>query len=165
MIELLSGEGDPFGRSRFEPGHFTASAFIASPGLDSMLLIFHPRLGRWLQPGGHVEPGDEDLLMTARREVEEETGFGVDELAVEPAGVFDLDIHPIPATESEPAHLHYDVRFRFRAGAGGGPARTGDHELRWFPTAPARRSTDDPSVTRVLDKWFGGRDGDRKETK
>ncbi len=41
---------------------------------DRVLLLLHPKLGRWLPPGGHVEPNElpDDAAV---REVEEETGL------------------------------------------------------------------------------------------
>lgn len=107
--------GDPFRRDHFVPGHFTASAFILSPAGDALLLIHHRKLGRWLQPGGHVEPDDGDLLSAARRECAEEVGLHG--LPLDPLfqGPFDLDVHEIPASGDSPAHEHFDVRFLFRA--------------------------------------------------
>ena len=39
MVELCESIADPLSRSSFEPGHFTASAFILSPERDALLLI------------------------------------------------------------------------------------------------------------------------------
>ena len=75
MLDLIENHGDPFSRSRFDPGHFTVSALVLPPDGSSLLMIFHTKLGRWLQPGGHVEPSDADLQAAARREVVEETGL------------------------------------------------------------------------------------------
>lgn len=50
---------------------FTASALVVEDG--RVLLVDHPSLGRWVQPGGHVEPG-ETPDEAAIREVGEETG-------------------------------------------------------------------------------------------
>jgi ADP-ribose pyrophosphatase YjhB (NUDIX family) len=49
----------------------TVAVFVVHEG--QVLLLFHPRLGRWLPPGGHVEPNElpDDAAV---REVEEETG-------------------------------------------------------------------------------------------
>lgn len=105
-------EPGPFSRNLFEPGHFTASAFVLSPSRAELLLILHRRLGLWLQPGGHVEASDVSLLAAAEREVREETGVAQPQLLVP---YFDLDIHEIPATASTPAHLHFDVRALFLA--------------------------------------------------
>ena len=55
-------------------GHFTASAWVLDLDTQSVLLIHHSKLDRWLQPGGHAD-GDADLLSVAQREVWEETGL------------------------------------------------------------------------------------------
>jgi 8-oxo-dGTP pyrophosphatase MutT (NUDIX family) len=115
MLALLDVPGDPFARDHFVPGHFTASAFVLSPARDALLLIHHSKLHRWLQPGGHVDAGDPDVLFAAQREVEEEVGL-VDLSPAEPgAGLFDADVHRIPARRAEPEHEHFDLRFAFVA--------------------------------------------------
>ena len=68
MVELTEREA-ACERSHFAPGHFTASAFVLSPDRRELILIHHKKLGIWVQPGGHVETSDEDLLSAARREV------------------------------------------------------------------------------------------------
>jgi 8-oxo-dGTP pyrophosphatase MutT (NUDIX family) len=108
----LLGGSDPTDRNRFDPGHFTASGFVVSPDGSSLLLIHHRRLDRWLQPGGHIDPGDPSPIAAAAREVYEETG--VETSPIE-SGLIDLDIHSIPARDPEPDHEHFDLRFAFRA--------------------------------------------------
>lgn len=54
---------------------FTASVFIVHEG--KVLLHMHKKLGKWLQPGGHIEL-DEGPDETARKEVREETGLVVE---------------------------------------------------------------------------------------
>ncbi len=54
--------------------HFTVAVFVAHAG--RVLLHFHPKLGRWLPPGGHIED-DELPDAAAVREVFEETGVPV----------------------------------------------------------------------------------------
>jgi 8-oxo-dGTP pyrophosphatase MutT (NUDIX family) len=58
--------------------HATAGAFVfaQSGGAWKLGLIEHPRLGRLMIPGGHVE-GDEHCAQAAVREVAEETGLRV----------------------------------------------------------------------------------------
>jgi len=60
MLELLEARA-PTSRSHFTPGHLTASGFVLSPERDAVLLIFHKKLGIWVQPGGHIEDGDDSL--------------------------------------------------------------------------------------------------------
>lgn len=109
MLRLAHELGDPL--SRDEPSaHFTASAFVIDPSVRHACLVTHVKLGRLLQPGGHVEPGDISLEAAALREAKEETAL---ELAFHPTAPrpFDLDIHEIPARPAEPAHFHLDVRY------------------------------------------------------
>ena len=97
--------------SRTQPrAHFTASAFIIDASCGRTCLIRHAKLGRLLQPGGHIDDRDISVEAAAYREAREET-----ELALGPhphaPRPFDLDIHPIPPRGGEPAHMHLDVRF------------------------------------------------------
>lgn len=94
------------------PGHITGSAWIVDASKTYALLVHHAKLGKWLQPGGHAD-GDENVLNVALREAEEETGLI--NLKLSTNGVFDLDIHSIPARKDFPEHLHYDIRFSFIA--------------------------------------------------
>src|SRR6202008_1440543 len=79
VLALLESAADPFDREHFAPGHVTASAFVLDPAHARLLLILHSKLGRWLQPGGHVESDDASVVSAARREVLEETGLDVSE--------------------------------------------------------------------------------------
>jgi 8-oxo-dGTP pyrophosphatase MutT (NUDIX family) len=59
--------------------HATASVFVFCPRPEGWQigLISHPRLGRMMMPGGHVE-GAESVAEAAIREVAEEAGLVVD---------------------------------------------------------------------------------------
>ena len=121
---------DPSSRNHYEPGHFTASAFVISPDRAQMLLIRHRKLGLWLQPGGHFEDGDQSLLAAAEREAREETGLP--RLRVE-SPLFDLDIHVIPGWADQPAHLHLDLRVLFQAESWETVIGDDVMDVRWFP--------------------------------
>ena len=149
MLALAAVVGDPFRRDHFAPGHFTASAFILSPTGDALLLVHHTKLDRWLQPGGHVEAGDIDLLAAARREALEEVGLS--DLACEVEGPFDLDVHVIPERGAEPAHEHFDVRFLFRAPHERHLHSEESHDARWF-TRRELGAGFDASVLRAVRK-------------
>lgn len=94
------------------PGHITASCWIVDRDRRFTLLTHHAKLNRWLQPGGHAD-GQEDVLAVAQREGYEETGLT--SIQVAHPGIFDLDIHLIPAREEFPEHYHFDIRFLFYA--------------------------------------------------
>jgi 8-oxo-dGTP pyrophosphatase MutT (NUDIX family) len=133
MLELIESPGDPFRRDRFDPGHFTASAFVLAPERDALLEVHHAKLGRWLQPGGHVEPEDESIAAAARREVLEETGLADLEAMAGVPAPYDLDVHLIPAHRAEPAHLHFDVRFLFLSRSRDAQAGPEARAIRWQP--------------------------------
>lgn len=149
MIELLTRTG-AFSRDHFVPGHFTASCYIIDDA-GRMLLHHHRRLDRWLQMGGHVE-GDEAPSLTALREGAEESGLR--DLALVADGIFDLDIHRIPAAKGEPDHSHYDVRYIARTAAPG--AITMDHaesnDLAWVTLDRAAELMPGPESRRVIRK-------------
>jgi 8-oxo-dGTP pyrophosphatase MutT (NUDIX family) len=109
MLQLARELHDPL--SRDEPAaHFTASAFVVDAAGRRTCLVQHAKLGRLLQPGGHVERDDATVEEAALREAREETAL---ELRLHPTAPrpFDLDIHAIPARGDEPEHLHLDVRY------------------------------------------------------
>lgn len=140
-------------RDLWDPGHFTASAFVLSPDARSIALIHHRKLGIWCQPGGHLEPDDVDLQGAARREVAEEIGLG--ELELLGPAPFDLDVHVIPARPDQPAHRHFDVRFLFRAPHDGLAASEEVRDARWVAlTEVSGRGTyaTDASVLRAVRK-------------
>ncbi len=112
-VDLLGPEPLAWRRTAFQPGHFTASGFVASPDGASLLLIHHAKLGRWLQPGGHFEAVDGSVEDAARREVFEETGVG--SLTRLGARLVRIDAHEIPARGAEPMHTHFDLGYGFQA--------------------------------------------------
>jgi 8-oxo-dGTP pyrophosphatase MutT (NUDIX family) len=150
MVNLLTASADPFSRAHFQPGHFTASCYIVD-GEGRILLHHHRRLDRWLQMGGHVEPG-EATHAAALREGAEESGLADLELAFD--GIFDLDIHGIPAAKGEPDHDHYDVRYVARTAA---PERISidraeSNELAWVSLDRAAELMPGSESHRVLRK-------------
>jgi 8-oxo-dGTP pyrophosphatase MutT (NUDIX family) len=114
VMRLLRESNAPFSRTSYDPGHVTASAIVISPDSLSILLVYHERLERWLQPGGHIEPEDPSVIAAARREVLEETGI---QIVDEELPLVSVDVHEIPAARGEPEHLHHDLMFGFQLDA------------------------------------------------
>lgn len=113
-----------------EPGHITASAVLLDAAEEHVLLTLHPRVGAWLQLGGHCEPSDRTLAGAALREAAEESG--IDGLTIEPTPIH-LDVHPITCSLGVPTR-HFDVRFLVRAPAGAQPVRSAESiDLQWWP--------------------------------
>ena len=143
---LRSHPADAHLRTQLE-GHLTGSGFVLDAARTSLLLLYHGRLHRWLQPGGHGE-GETDPRQIALREIEEETGLR--DLAPLGAGLFDVDVHAIPARPGEPAHLHLDLRFAFVASASARPRLSPEsRELRWF-SLDGPPPDADPSLRRAI---------------
>lgn len=154
FIGFVTAEADCFERS-LAAGHVTGSAWIVSADGTKVLLTHHAKLDRWLQLGGHAD-GDPDVLAVALKEAREESGLS----EFEPVGdgIFDLDIHPIPARKGDPEHLHYDVRYVLRA-TGNTDYIVSDesHDLRWVPLDGVADLTGEESMRRMVRKWIASR--------
>lgn len=129
FLGFLAARPDACARS-CEPGHITASAVVLSSSGSEVLLTLHPRVGAWLQLGGHCEPSDATLADAALREATEESGIAG--LAISPVPVH-VDVHPITCSLGVPTR-HFDVRFAVRAPADAKPVRSDESlDLRWWP--------------------------------
>ncbi|MEP6963752.1 MAG: NUDIX hydrolase, partial [Acidobacteriota bacterium] len=115
---------------------------------------WHKRLNRWLQMGGHIEPGDRTLLDAALREAREESGLeGVRPLS---AAIFDLDVHAIPARKDEPEHFHYDVRFLLEADPAEALVVSAEsRDVAWVPLSGIPALNADASIRRMVAKTAG----------
>src|SRR5438445_12809950 len=128
FLGFLAARPDAMWRSCVA-GHLTASAIVIDPSRDAVLLTLHPRVGMWLQVGGHCEPGDHTLLDAAAREAREESGIG--SLSFDPHPLA-LDVHPITCSLGVPTRP-FDVQFLAIAPAGAEPVRSDESvDLRWF---------------------------------
>jgi 8-oxo-dGTP pyrophosphatase MutT (NUDIX family) len=105
--ELVAADGDPW--SRAMPVHLTASALVVHPQSKRVLLRWHAKQERWLQVGGHADPGERDPWAIALREAQEETEL-TDLRPLEP-GLAQVTIVDVNATPNEPAHQHADLRY------------------------------------------------------
>lgn len=110
LLEMLAAGSDLTGRQLL--GHVTVSG-IAIRSDGRIAQIHHKLLGLPLQPGGHLEDGDQTLLGGALREFCEETGIDSVDVAV----VSDIPLHiavmqvPGSVVRGEIEHWHFDVRF------------------------------------------------------
>ncbi|MDO8558072.1 MAG: NUDIX domain-containing protein [bacterium] len=107
---------DILNRKNFE-GHITASGLVISSD-KKVLVVFHNKLQKFLQPGGHIEKGDEDLMFSAMRELREETNLSNVELCnwcPENNSPIMIDTHKIPENKqkNEYEHYHHDFMFIF----------------------------------------------------
>jgi len=145
---LAATAEDPWLRST--PLHITGSAVIVHPATRRVLLRWHKRQQAWLQVGGHGDPGESDPLEVALREAAEETGLA--DLQPWPdAQLRHLAVVNVPASATEPAHQHADLRFVL-ATADPDAARpeNPDAPLRWLSPDEARAATSEPNFRETL---------------
>jgi 8-oxo-dGTP pyrophosphatase MutT (NUDIX family) len=122
------------------PVHVTGSGLVVGP--RGILLHRHRILGTWVQPGGHVDPG-ETPWEAAVRETVEETGVTV---AHPPAGheLAHVDVHPGPR-----GHLHLDLRYLLNGDGEPKPPPGESQEVGWFSWEEAL-AISEPSMRGIL---------------
>lgn len=129
VLDFVDRHADALHRSCLT-GHLTGSAWVVDSSGQNGLVLFHSKIQRWLQPGGHAD-GEANLARVALTEATEETGIDGLSVWTEPV---DVDIHLFVNRKSaEPDHLHLDLRFVVVAPDGA--VVSGNHEseeLRWI---------------------------------
>lgn len=136
-LEFLAAHPDGIWRS-CRPGHVTASCLVMNQDRDEVLLTLHPKVGRWLQLGGHCERIDETLQRASAREVVEESGLLPTWISEEPLR---LDRHPVPCGGQASEHL--DVQYLALVGAQRDPVCSAESlDLRWFPVTALPQDLD-----------------------
>jgi 8-oxo-dGTP pyrophosphatase MutT (NUDIX family) len=115
--------------------HVTGSAIVV--GARGVLLHRHKRLGLWLQPGGHLEPG-ETPWDAALREAGEETGLKLSWPGRPRAGVVPPLAH-VDVHEGGRGHTHLDLRYEICVVGDDDPRppEGESQDVRWFTWAEA----------------------------
>jgi 8-oxo-dGTP pyrophosphatase MutT (NUDIX family) len=121
------------------PGHVTASSLVLDDTGSQVLLTLHPRLGRWVQLGGHCGGDDGDIVAAALREASEESG--VSGLRITP-DLAAIHVHPVTCSLGVPTR-HLDLQFVAHAPADAQIAISKESEdLRWWPADALPDGTD-----------------------
>ena len=134
-----------------EEGHITASSWLLSEDLQHAFLLHHAKLGIWCQPGGHCD-GEPDVVKVAIKEALEESGL--QEVTSLQEAIFDVDVHLIPQSPKEKAHLHYDIRFLLKAV--GNQTIILNHESKdflWVGKEGSSLPSQERSIHRMHRKW------------
>jgi 8-oxo-dGTP pyrophosphatase MutT (NUDIX family) len=122
------------------PGHITASALVFDHTGGEVLLTLHPRLGRWVQLGGHCEDYDSDILGAALREATEESG--VEGLRISPE-LAAINVHALTCSLGVPTR-HLDLQFVAHAPAGAQITVSDESvDLRWWQIDKLPDGTDE----------------------
>lgn len=149
-LEFLGQHGDAMSRA-CRIGHLTSSALVMDEDRTRVLLTLHPKVGRWLQLGGHNELGDASVRAAARREAIEESGIAQVTVSTEPIR---LDRHPVPCSGQMSEHL--DVQFLALVPADAREAMSEESlDLSWFPI-DALPDPLDASVRAMIDTALRG---------
>ncbi|HVR71667.1 MAG TPA: NUDIX hydrolase [Vicinamibacteria bacterium] len=153
IVRFVAAQADPFDR-RHRDAHLTGSAFVVSQDGSRVLLLHHRKLGRWLQPGGHADPGESSGEAVALREAREETGIAGLLLHPRAPRPLDVDVHDIPARDDEAAHQHLDLRYLVVAPADAAPVPSPREArvTRWFSWGELSSLDLDPGLVRGLEK-------------
>ena len=127
-------------------GHLTSSALVMDEHRSRVLLTLHPKVGRWLQLGGHNESTDASVRAAAQREAMEESGIA--DVTVSSAPLR-LDRHPVPCGGRMSEHL--DVQYlALVPGHAQEVISEESDDLRWFPVGALPEPLD-PSVRALID--------------
>ncbi|GFG72910.1 NUDIX hydrolase [Mycobacterium botniense] len=139
-------------RRECAPGHVTASALVLDDSGGQALLTLHPRVGRWVQLGGHCDDDDADIVAAALREATEESG--VSGLRIHPE-LAAIHVHPVTCSLGVPTR-HLDLQFVARAPAGAQIAVSAESvDLRWWPVDALPDGTD-PALAYLVRRASSG---------
>lgn len=136
------------------PLHLTASALVVHPATGRVLLRWHAKQERWLQVGGHGDPGESDPAAIALREAIEETALT--DLRPWPGpqpDLFQVTVVPVVAAKGEPAHEHADLRYLLATDRPDDvPPEVEGVPLRWLSVEEAV-TVADPGLERLLRRY------------
>jgi 8-oxo-dGTP pyrophosphatase MutT (NUDIX family) len=150
MNRLAATSADPW--SRALPLHFTASALVVHPETRRVLLRWHCKHGRWLQVGGHGDPGETDPLEIALREAAEETGL-TDLVPWPDASLRHAAVCHVRASATEPQHEHADLRYVLATrDPDSVTPENADSPLRWLAIDEARTLVGGNNLRDTLDR-------------
>lgn len=147
---------------------FTASVYILEN--HQVLLLYHPKLKKWLPPGGHIET-NELPSECAIRETLEETGLQIELIKDEHIWINQCNansferpwlclLENIPPHGFQPAHQHVDFIYLGKPIGGSiSEKHRAQHEIRWFSLEEALSLQPDQEIfietQQVLQKIWG----------
>ncbi|MGM9940762.1 MAG: NUDIX hydrolase [Bulleidia sp.] len=129
--------------------HLTASAWVVNPDHTKTLMVYHNLYDSWSWMGGHAD-GEKDPLMTALREVKEESGIhNVRPLSDE---IFSMEVLTVDGHVKKgryvSSHLHLNLTYLLEADDQQETHMKADENsgVRWFEL--------DEAVEASTELWF-----------
>lgn len=114
--------------------HFCVSCYVYDESTQKFLMVKHKKLGKWVQPGGHIEQ-NEDPEEACVREVWEETGISI-KLKGERFIREEDYIRPLALQRNEITSEHIHIDFVYLANAVGNcniiPNLEENEAVEWF---------------------------------
>ncbi len=140
--EFIRTNDNLFGRDNAE-GHITCSAWIVNRDHSAVLLTYHRSLKKWVQTGGHIDPGEMPFEASWREGLEESGITGLSPVSRE---IFNLSIFPFPQGKDGKAHLHYDIRYLFVADTEDYRVSDESLELKWVELKALGKYSNEPDI-------------------
>src|SRR3569832_1231265 len=133
-------------------GLFSGSAWVVNPGRDHVFLLHHRKLNLWLQPGGHAD-NNHDIIDVALSETAEESGADPGRVRLLSDRIFDIDVHSVPETPTEPRHEHNDIRFLVELDdLLHLPGNDESHAVAWVPLHQVKHQNNKQTKKRMVQK-------------
>lgn len=152
LMREVAASSSPFDRtSRF---HLTSSALIVDPDGKRVLLRWHGRHRRWMQVGGHGDPGELSPFAIAIREAIEESGLSdLSPYPTDEPEIVQVVVVDVPESADEESHRHGDIRY-LMASAHPEAIRpeSPDTPLRWCGIEEARGLVEEDNLRQLLDR-------------
>jgi 8-oxo-dGTP pyrophosphatase MutT (NUDIX family) len=131
------------------PGHITASSLVIDDNHEKVLLTLHPKVGKWIQLGGHCEKTDETIIDAALREATEESGIAG--LRIDPS-LLAVHTHPITCSLGQPTR-HLDLRFLVHADPAAEPMISDESiDLAWWPVTALPENREPGVLERMIER-------------
>jgi len=152
-LRFVSQHENCFDRS-LTHGHVTGSTWVLNPARSHALMLHHRKLDLWLQPGGHAD-GDPNITRVVLKETSEESGIDLDQIKLVDDAIFDVDLHVVHASEHDPRHEHFDIRFLVEIDDSIPlPGNDESHQIGWIPLTEVPRFNNARSIYRMLQKTY-----------
>ena len=135
--------------------HFTASNWIVNKEHTKVLMVYHNIYRSWAWTGGHAD-GEQDLLLVARKEAEEETGLKNVTLLSD--GIYAIQMLTVNSHRKKgkfvSSHLHLDCCYLWGANEADMVRAKADENsgVEWIPIEKVLEATSEEHMKPIYEK-------------